>query len=96
MGFITFDALCRPVTQIPPDGDTYFVEELTLAVSGAAGRAVIVAAKHGLKVRAVGGVGYDDMGLGSQADVRDYQATPDFIRQTAVRPGQDALASAQI
>lgn len=62
MGFITFDALCRPVTQIPPGGDTYFVEEFTLAVSGAAGSAVIVAAKHGLKARAVGGVGNDDMG----------------------------------
>jgi sugar/nucleoside kinase (ribokinase family) len=62
MGFITFDALCRPVTQIPPGGDTYFVEDFTLAVSGAAGSAVIVAAKHGLKARAVGGVGYDDMG----------------------------------
>lgn len=37
MGFITFDALCRPGTQIPPGGDTYSVEELTLAVSGAAG-----------------------------------------------------------
>lgn len=62
MGFITFDALCRPVTQIPPGGDTYFVEDFTLAVSGAAGSAVIVAAKHGLKSRAVGGVGHDDMG----------------------------------
>ena len=62
MGFITFDALCRPVTQIPPGGDTYFVEELTLAVSGAAGSAVIVAAKHGLRCQAVGGIGYDDMG----------------------------------
>lgn len=62
MGFITFDALCRPVTQIPPGGDTYFVEDYTLAVSGAAGSAVIVAAKHGLRARAVGGVGNDDMG----------------------------------
>lgn len=62
MGFITFDALCRPVSEIPPGGDTLFVEELTLAVSGAAGSAVIVAAKHGLKSRAVGGVGLDDMG----------------------------------
>lgn len=62
MGFITFDALCRPVTQIPPGGGTFFVEELTLAVSGAAGSAVIVAAKHGLRSRAVGGVGHDDMG----------------------------------
>ena len=44
MGFITFDALCRPVTQIPPAGDTYFVEELTLAVSGAADWAAIASA----------------------------------------------------
>lgn len=62
IGFITFDALCRPVSQLPAGGDTLFVEELTLAVSGAAGSAVIVAAKHGLKSRAVGGVGFDDMG----------------------------------
>jgi sugar/nucleoside kinase (ribokinase family) len=62
MGFITFDALCRPVTQIPPGADTYFVEDFTLAVSGAAGSAVIVAAKHGLKAQAVGGIGHDDMG----------------------------------
>lgn len=61
-GFYTFDALCRPVTQIPPGGGTYFVEDFTLAVSGAAGSASIVAAKHGLKVQAVGGVGDDDMG----------------------------------
>lgn len=62
MGFYTFDCLVRPVTQIPPGGDTYFVEELTMAVSGAAGSASIVAAKNGLNVQAVGGVGYDDMG----------------------------------
>jgi sugar/nucleoside kinase (ribokinase family) len=62
MGFYTFDALCRPVTQIPPGADTYFVDEFALAVSGAAGSASIVAAKHGLKVQAAGGVGYDDMG----------------------------------
>ena len=62
MGFITFDALCRPVTDIAPGGGTYFVEEFTLAVSGAAGSAVIVEAKHGLRARAVGGVGHDDMG----------------------------------
>lgn len=61
-GFHTFDALCRPVTAIPPNGDTYFVDEFTLAVSGAAGAAAVVAAKHGLKVQAVGGVGNDLMG----------------------------------
>ena len=62
MGFYTFDALCRPVTQIPPGAGTYYVEDFALAVSGAAGSASIVAAKHGLKVQAVGGVGHDDMG----------------------------------
>ena len=62
MGFHTFDALCRPVAQIPPDGGTYFVDEFTLAVSGAAGSAAIVAAKYGINVQAVGGVGNDLMG----------------------------------
>lgn len=62
LGFYTFDCLGRPVTSIPPGGDTYFIDEMTLAVSGAAGSASIVAAKHGLSVQAVGGIGNDDMG----------------------------------
>ncbi len=62
VGFYTFDCLGRPVNAIPPGGDTYFIDEMALAVSGAAGSAAIVAAKHGLSVQAVGGVGVDDMG----------------------------------
>ena len=62
IGFYTFDCLGRPVTDIPPGGGTFFIEELTLAVSGAAGSAAIVAARHGLSVQAVGGIGHDDMG----------------------------------
>ena len=62
MGFHTFDALCHPVTELPEGGNTIFVEDFTLAVSGAAGAAAVVAAKHGLKVQAVGGVGNDLMG----------------------------------
>lgn len=62
IGFYTFDCLGRPVTSIPPGGNTYFIEEITMAVSGAAGAAAIVAAKYGLKVQAVGGVGQDLMG----------------------------------
>ncbi|MEM7643684.1 MAG: PfkB family carbohydrate kinase [Pseudomonadota bacterium] len=91
MGFITFDCLVRPVTQIPPGGDTYFVDELTLAVSGAAGSAAVVAAKHGLKVQAVGGVGDDDMGewvlskLGSFGiDTGLMQTCPDYTTSSSV------------
>ena len=72
MGFYTFDCLVRPVTQIPPGGGTYFVDELTMAVSGAAGSAAIVAAKHGLMVQAVGGVGPDDMGDWVLAKLRSF------------------------
>lgn len=62
IGFYTFDCLGWPVSGIPPGGGTYFIDELTLAVSGAAGTACIAAAKMGLDVLAVGGVGPDLMG----------------------------------
>lgn len=62
IGFYTFDCLGRPVTEIPQGGNTYFIEELTMAVSGAAGAAAVVAAKYGLNVLAVGGIGDDLMG----------------------------------
>lgn len=62
LGFHTFDALCRPVTEIPRGGNTHFVEDFALAVSGAAGAAAVAAAKYGLRVQAVGGVGPDLMG----------------------------------
>jgi sugar/nucleoside kinase (ribokinase family) len=62
IGFYTFDCLGWPFTAIPPGGGTNFIDELTLAVSGAAGTASIAAAKMGLKTLAVGGVGSDLMG----------------------------------
>ncbi len=62
IGFYTFDCLGWPFTAIPPGGGTNFIDELTLAVSGAAGTAAIAASKMGLKTLAVGGVGYDLMG----------------------------------
>ena len=62
IGFYTFDCLGWPFTSVPEGGGTHFIDELTLAVSGAAGTAAIAAAKMGLKVLAVGGVGPDLMG----------------------------------
>jgi sugar/nucleoside kinase (ribokinase family) len=61
IGFYTFDCLGWPFTRVPEGGGTVFLEELTLAVSGAAGTAAIAASKMGLKTLAVGGVGDDLM-----------------------------------
>lgn len=91
MGFYTFDCLGRPVTDIPPGGGTYFIDELTLAVSGAAGSAAIVAAKHGLNVQAVGGVGRDDMGdwvlqklAHFDVDTENMQVCPDHSTSSSI------------
>lgn len=62
MGFFTYDCLGWPFTEVPPGGGTVFIDELTLAVSGAGGTAAIAAAKMGLKTLAVTGVGEDLMG----------------------------------
>jgi sugar/nucleoside kinase (ribokinase family) len=62
MGFYTYDCLGWPFTEVPPRGGTVFIDDLTLAVSGAGGTAAIAAAKMGLKTLAVAGVGEDLMG----------------------------------
>ena len=62
MGFYTFDCLGWPVSSIPQGGGTHFIEAMTLAVSGAAGTAVIAGAKLGLDCLAIGGYGRDMMG----------------------------------
>jgi sugar/nucleoside kinase (ribokinase family) len=62
VGFYTFDCLGWPVSEIPAGGGTLFIDDLTMAVSGAAGTAAIVGAKMGLKTLAVGGFGRDMMG----------------------------------
>ncbi len=62
MGFFTFDCLGWPYTVTPPGGGTVFLDEITLAVSGAAGTAAIAAAKMGLRTLGVSGIGEDLMG----------------------------------
>ena len=91
IGFYTFDCLGRPVTDIPPGGGTYFIDEFTLAVSGAAGSAAIVGAKHGMKVQAVGGIGDDDMGKwvlqrleDFNVDIANMELCPDFATSSSI------------
>ena len=62
MGFYTFDCLGWPFGSVPEAGGTNLLDDFTLAVSGAAGTAVIAAAKMGLSCLAVGGYGRDLMG----------------------------------
>lgn len=91
LGFHTFDCLGRPVNDIPPGGQTHFIDELTLAVSGAAGSAAIAGAKHGMRVQSVGGIGEDDMGAwviqklnGFGVDVMNMQLCPDFVTSSSI------------
>lgn len=71
-GFYTFDCLGWPISQIPAGGGTVFIEDLTMAVSGAAGTAAIAAAKLGLKTLAVGGYGRDMMGDWAVARLQSF------------------------
>ena len=90
IGFITFDCLCWPFTQIPEGGDTSLVEDFTLAVSGAAGTAVIAAAKMGLQCMAVGGVGADLMGDWVARRLADFEINTDLVQ---VIPGERTSSS---
>ena len=62
MGFYTYDCLSWPFTSVPEGGGTNFIDEITLAVSGAGGTASIAAAKMGINTLAVCGIGDDLMG----------------------------------
>lgn len=90
VGFYTFDCLGWPFTAVPPGGGTYLLDEIELAVSGAAGTAAIAAAKLGLKTKAVGGIGDDRMG----AWVRQFIAEFDIDQTDLPRyPGVPTSSS---
>ncbi len=81
MGFYTFDCLGWPFTAIPPSGGCYMIDEITLAVSGAAGVAAIAAAKMGLKTRAVGGLGHDLMGDWAIQRLKDFKVDTKMMQR---------------
>ncbi len=90
MGFYTFDCLGWPFTSIPPGGGCYSVEEITLAVSGAAGVAAIAAAKMGLKTRAIGGLGNDLMGDWVMQRLTDFNVDTEMLQR---QPGWKTSSS---
>ncbi len=81
MGFYTYDCLGWPFTEVPPGGGTVFIDEITLAVSGAAGTAAIAAAKMDLKTLAVGGVGEDLMAEWVLARLKHFNVDTSGIQQ---------------
>ncbi len=80
IGFITFDCLGWPYVQMPEGGGTHMIEDFALAVSGAAGTAAIAAAKMGLTVQAVGGVGNDLMGEWVRRRLGDFRVNTDLLQ----------------
>lgn len=83
MGFYTFDCLGWPFTAVPPGGECYIIDEITLAVSGAAGVAAIAAAKMGLKTRAIGGLGNDLMGDWVMQRLTDFNVNTTMMQRQA-------------
>ena len=83
IGFITFDCLGWPFVQMPEGGGTTLVEDFALAVSGAAGTAAIAAAKMGLSVQAVGGVGTDLMGDWVRSRLGHFSVNTDLLQSIA-------------
>lgn len=83
IGFYTFDCLGWPFEAVPDGGGTFFLDELTLAVSGAAGTAAIAAAKMGLSCLAVGGVGDDLMGNWVLQRLREFGVDASGMQQIA-------------
>ena len=83
IGFITFDCLGWPFVQMPEGGGTYLIEDFALAVSGAAGTAAIAAAKMGLSVQAVGGVGSDLMGEWVRRRLGDFSVDTELLKTIA-------------
>ena len=61
VGFYVLDILGRPVSAIPPGGRALFIDEIAMTVAGTAGATAMACAILGLRTRAVGSVGDDEM-----------------------------------
>jgi sugar/nucleoside kinase (ribokinase family) len=59
-GLYILDILGVPVTEIPPGGHCYLIDEIKMTVAGTGGGTIMACAKLGLKTLAVGAVGSDE------------------------------------
>ena len=91
MGFYTFDCLGWPFTAVPEGGGTYLLDEITMAVSGAAGTAAIVAAKLGLKTLAIGGYGRDMMGDWAVSRLEEFGVDTSAIQRLEGVPSSSSI-----
>ncbi|MBR9807090.1 MAG: carbohydrate kinase family protein [Alphaproteobacteria bacterium] len=62
IGLTTLDIIARPVSQLPPGGETALVEQIALAPAGTAGGMAVVAARLGLKASLISAIGKDRNG----------------------------------
>jgi sugar/nucleoside kinase (ribokinase family) len=93
VGFYTYDCLGWPFEGVPPGGGTYFIDEMTVAVSGAAGAAVIAGAKVGLSARSVGGVGRDVMGDWVLDRLRGFGIDTTYMRRFSDTPTASSIVT---
>ena len=91
MGFYTFDCLGWPFTAVPEGGGTFLLDEITLAVSGAAGTAAIVGAKLGLSTLAIGGYGRDMLGDWAVSRLREFGVDTSAIQRLDGVPSSSSI-----
>ena len=90
-GFYTFDCLGWPFDTVPAGGGTHLIQDLTMAVSGAAGTAVIAAARLGLNCLAIGGLGQDMMGDWAQARLQGFGIDTSAMQRLAGVPTSSSI-----
>ena len=90
-GFHTFDCLGWPFDTVPAGGGTHLIQDLTMAVSGAAGTAVIAAAKLGLRCQAIGGLGQDMMGDWVQTRLQGFGIDTSAMQRLAGVPTSSSI-----
>ncbi|UCG94009.1 MAG: carbohydrate kinase family protein [Candidatus Aerophobus sp.] len=70
LGILVVDILCSPIDKVPEPGELISTDEISLSGGGHAHNAAVSLARLGLKVGALGKVGYDHFGDFLKEDLR--------------------------